>query len=131
MLPSGRVRLATNPLQRQSTTGPDHVWLHAREFGRVKPNSVVVATSPSIVDHHIGARSPSELLQAADECLFSSLLFGIAFIGREEHADPPHPLGLLRARGEWPSRRRATEERDELASLHGRPLSRRLTLPRL
>jgi hypothetical protein len=55
-------------------------------------------------------------LQAADKCLFKSPLFGIAFIGREQHADPPHPLGL-RARGEWPGRR-GTEERDELASSH-------------
>jgi hypothetical protein len=32
----------------------------------------------------------------------------------QEHADAPHPLGLLRARRERP-RHRATEERNELA----------------
>jgi hypothetical protein len=33
---------------------------------------------------------------------------------------------LLRARREWPSERRATEKRDELASLHGPPLEHAL-----
>ena len=35
----------------------------------------------------------------------------------EENADAPHPLGLLRARRERPRRRRAAEQRDELAPL--------------
>ena len=35
-----------------------------------------------------------------------------------EHADAPHPLALLRARRERPRRRRAAEQRDELAPLH-------------
>ena len=35
-----------------------------------------------------------------------------------EHADAPHPLGLLRARRERPRRRRTAEQRDELAPLH-------------
>ena len=37
----------------------------------------------------------------------------------QEHADAPHPLGLLRARRERPRRRRAAEQRDELAPPHG------------
>jgi hypothetical protein len=35
-----------------------------------------------------------------------------------QHADPPHPLGLLRACRERPSSRRAAEQHDELASSH-------------
>jgi hypothetical protein len=42
----------------------------------------------------------------------------IARSHRHQHADPPHPLGLLRARRERPSNRRAAEQRDELASSH-------------
>jgi hypothetical protein len=34
---------------------------------------------------------------------------------RREHADAPHPLALLRTRGERPRGRRAAEKRDELA----------------
>ncbi|MGB6560087.1 MAG: hypothetical protein WBE96_22145 [Pseudolabrys sp.] len=33
----------------------------------------------------------------------------------QEHADAPHPLALLRTRGERPRGRRAAEKRDELA----------------
>jgi hypothetical protein len=36
---------------------------------------------------------------------------------RHQYADPPHPLGLLRARCERPYRC-AAEQRDELAPLH-------------
>ena len=36
----------------------------------------------------------------------------------QEHADAPHPLGLLRARRERPRSRRAAEQRDELAASH-------------
>src|SRR5262249_2046223 len=36
----------------------------------------------------------------------------------DEKADAPHPLGLLRARRERPCRRRAAEQRDEVAARH-------------
>src|SRR5262245_53241467 len=42
---------------------------------------------------------------------------GIALCLDHQHADVPHPLALLRARRERP-RRRAAEQRDELAPLH-------------
>jgi hypothetical protein len=50
-----------------------------------------------------------------------------------EHADAPHPLGLLRAPCEWPNCRSAAEQRDELASfqlieLHSVPRAARAEL---
>ena len=50
----------------------------------------------------------------------------IAYAKRtKKHADPPHPLALLRARPERARHRRAGEQRDELAPFHGfRPQSR-------
>ena len=44
------------------------------------------------------------------------LSFRIGFGCRQQHADVSHPLALLRARRERPRRRRAAEERDEIAS---------------
>jgi hypothetical protein len=35
----------------------------------------------------------------------------------EEHADPPRSPALLSTRGQRPSRRRATNQRDEIAAL--------------
>jgi hypothetical protein len=44
---------------------------------------------------------------------------GIAnHIGPEPCADPPHPLGLLRAHGKWPRCHSTASKRDELASSH-------------
>ena len=43
---------------------------------------------------------------------------GSSAASAHEHADAPHPLGLLRARRERPRRRRAAEQRDELAPPH-------------
>jgi hypothetical protein len=34
-----------------------------------------------------------------------------------KHVDPPHALGLLPTRREWPRGRRTAEQRDELAAL--------------
>jgi hypothetical protein len=46
-----------------------------------------------------------------------------------EHADAPHPYGLLRARRKRPSGCRAAEQADELAPLHS-ITSRRGRAPR-
>src|SRR5262249_8177814 len=46
-----------------------------------------------------------------------------------EHADAPHPLGLLRARRERPRSRRAAEQRDEPAPLHSITSSARSKIP--
>src|SRR5262245_12497514 len=74
----------------------------------------VVAT-PSIVDPHVVADSPAQLLQPLMESCEARLSFSIIRGGIHEHADPAH-LRLLRARRERP-RSRAAEERDELAAL--------------
>jgi hypothetical protein len=42
----------------------------------------------------------------------------MVFGKRHEHADAPHPFGLLRARCEWPGHRPTAEQRDEIAASH-------------
>jgi hypothetical protein len=58
---------------------------------------------------------PAELLESLAERRDKGLSFQVALGVCHKHIDPPHPLRLLRARGEGP-RRRACERRDELAS---------------
>jgi hypothetical protein len=50
----------------------------------------------------------------------AGLKYRIVRGGGQEDADAPHPLGLLRARGKRPRRRRAAEEgdRQEFASCY-------------
>jgi hypothetical protein len=47
---------------------------------------------------------------------------GLTFriVGRQgqQHADPPHPVALLRPRRERPCRRRAAEQDDDIAPSH-------------
>jgi hypothetical protein len=47
----------------------------------------------------------------------AKLRLRIVLVVLSEHADPPHALGLLRPRREWPRRRRA-KPRDELSPSH-------------
>src|SRR5262249_4952767 len=48
----------------------------------------------------------------------ASLSFRIVCGRAHEHANAAHPLALLRPRRERPRRRRAAQQRDELAALH-------------
>src|SRR6516225_7887513 len=46
------------------------------------------------------------------------LIFWISSVEGSQHADAPHALALLRPRRERPCRRRAAEQRDEIAPFH-------------
>jgi hypothetical protein len=81
---------------------------------------------PATVGDPAGAREdkilstdPSKCAQAGLECCDTTLRVLIALSQGHEHAYPPHPLVLLRARSERPRCRRAAEKRDERASFHG------------
>src|SRR5215468_5472645 len=71
----------------------------------------VVAT-PSIVDLHVVADSPAQLLQPLMESCEARLSFSIIGDGIHEHPDPAH-LRLLRTRRKRP-RSRTADERDEI-----------------
>jgi hypothetical protein len=48
------------------------------------------------------------------KCLNVPLSFGVIFIDCHQHADAPHPLALLSARRERPSKHRAAEQSDRV-----------------
>jgi len=73
----------------------------------------VIAVPPK--DHpHVATIVPTQLSKRLRERREVSLPHGIVFVKRHEHPDAPHAVALLRARRKRP-RRRAAEERDELA----------------
>src|SRR6516164_6822002 len=72
----------------------------------------------AIVNADIAAFRPSTLLEPLPECREASPHFRIVLGVGTQHADPPYPVRLLRARRQRPRGRRAPEERDELASPH-------------
>jgi hypothetical protein len=76
-----------------------------------------VARCPANVDPNVAAFHPPELLEFVSECGDEGPSLPVALGKAHQHADPPHPVALLRARCERP-RRRAADERDELAPVH-------------
>ena len=68
-----------------------------------------------LVELDVAARRPAQLLKPLTECAEPSFCFWIALRNRHQDADPAHPIGLLRPRGEGPRRGCAAEEPDELA----------------
>src|SRR5262249_21671925 len=64
---------------------------------------------------YVAAFRPPELLERFPKCCDPGLCFRVDLGIAHQHADPPHPLGLLRPRRERPCCR-ATEQRDELAA---------------
>src|SRR5262245_45182022 len=135
-LPPGRARLCTMPmptghgheddrhasgrlLQRhrwRRPVGHDDVGRERDQFGRV-PADAIVIDAPARVDLQVAAFVPAELAQRLLECREASYGIWIVIHRTDEHADPPYPVRLLRARRERPCNR-AAEHRDERAPPH-------------
>src|SRR5262249_25410487 len=88
------------------------------QFRRVSANVVGIVRAPTIVDPHVAADGPAQFPEPLQERRIAGLCFRLVRGDGGKHADPPHPLRLLRARRQRPRGRRATEQRDELAPLH-------------
>jgi hypothetical protein len=78
--------------------GEDNIWFQLHELGCVGPNAVEVSSAPAILNLHIAAVCPAQLLKPLQKCFDVALRFGITFGVRHQHADAPHPVVLLRAR---------------------------------
>jgi hypothetical protein len=68
--------------------------------GRALPACrIVIPAWPALLDMDIASFDPPEILQALAERRHAELAFGIFLCQpRNQHADPPHPLGVMHAR---------------------------------
>src|SRR5262249_35024769 len=82
--------------------------------------------APTVLDAHVTTDGPTQLLQLLRQRGDAGRCFQIVGGQGHEHADAPHPLGLLRACRERPSCCRAPE-RDEPAPVHSITSSARAT----
>src|SRR5262249_32557710 len=96
----------------------DDIRRQRDQFRREFANAISIASAPAVVDLHIPADGPAQLLQPLMESRESRLTFRIIGGIIHEHADAPHALALLRARRKRPRRSRAAEERYECAAIH-------------
>src|SRR5262249_55436990 len=103
--------------QREGAVCHDDFRRKRDQFFRVSANPRRVTATPSDFKLHIAIFGPTQLMQQLYEHRETSLL-GCRFGRTHEHADPSHPVGLLRPRRERPCSRRAAEQRDEPAPVH-------------
>ena len=78
-----------------------------------------VACCPAVVDPHVSAVGPAQLLQHLQKRREAGLSFRIVRGHVHKHTDPTRPLALLCAQRQRPKgrgRHRAAEQRDEFAS---------------
>ena len=96
----------------------DHIRRDRDQFRGPDADAFGVFACEPVIKPNVTAIGPAKVLEALLEGREAGLHFRIIFAKGNQHADPPHPLGLLRPRRERPGRRRAAEKRDEFASLH-------------
>jgi hypothetical protein len=88
--------------------------LQADQLLRERSYPIFVTAAPTKVHPHVATIGPTQVHKRLSERRDVSLPLRIVFVKRHEHADAPHPVALLRPCHHRP-RRRAPEERDELA----------------
>src|SRR5262245_55888119 len=101
--------------QNRRAGGKNDVRRERDQFGSIFADPHRVARGPTDVDLQVATLAPTELLKSLAKCCQSAQRLLVIVSPRQQHADPPHALGLLRARRERPRHRRAAEQRDELA----------------
>ena len=97
--------------------GQDDVGRQRNQLRGVAANLGGIGDRPAGVDPHVAADRPTQHRQSLQERPDAGQKYRIARRCGHEHTDPPHPLGLLRARRERP-RRRTAKQRDEVATSH-------------
>jgi hypothetical protein len=102
--------------RHRSAVGQDQVGRHGEQLRRVVAQFIFSAAGPAVLDPEVAPLDPSQLPQAVFERVHARLCLWVAGDKTHQHADPPHPLALLRAHCEWPGDRRPAEQRDELAA---------------
>src|SRR5262249_35817051 len=81
-------------------------------------NALRLAVREPIVDVDIATLRPSTFFESLPERCDPRLGYRIVLGEIHQHADPPHPLWLLRARGKRPRDRSATHYFDEITPSH-------------
>ena len=105
----------------RSARGQNDVGRERGQFRRVSANIRGIGRGPAGVDAHVVADGPTQLRQRLKERPDPGLKFRVVRGCRQQHADAPHLLALLRASDERPRDCRAAEKCNELAPLQMSP----------
>jgi hypothetical protein len=113
-----RVRVLLDCRYAWRASGKNDVRRQRNQFLCVFASRVGVACVPAIIDPHVPADAPTQFRQPLRERSDEGSRLRIIRSRVHQHADAPHPFGLLRAHGERPCGCRAAKQRDELAALN-------------
>src|SRR5260370_6530529 len=105
----------------------DRIGLQIDQLFCQSLHPIRIIGAPAKFDLEIAAFSPPQLRERTPESCEPRLRNPIALRIGHQHADQPHPARLLPARRERPGRRRAAEQRDELAAFHSITSSARVS----
>src|SRR5580704_4783353 len=72
-----------------------------------------VTASPAVIDLEIAALAPTKLVETLPKYLNARTCVRVVLGGRHQHANPAHPLALLRARRQRPRESSASERSNE------------------
>ena len=98
-----------------------HIRLQGDQLFRKNTHAIDIGGGVADLDLDVAALDLSEFAKGCPECRQPLDDLRIALGPAEHHADPPRLSALLSMRGQRPSRRHATEQRDELAPSHATP----------
>jgi hypothetical protein len=96
----------------------DRIRLQRDQLPCKRLGQVGVAACPAIIEPDIAALNPAEFVELLPQRRNTCSRFRIILVRHHQHADPTHPVRLLRARREPPTRHRASKNRDEFAPSH-------------
>src|SRR5262249_41181401 len=97
----------------------EHVDVESKEFLGQRWQPIIIPLRPTELDEEIATFDPAEIAKSGAKRRNATCLTGWGY--KTQEADTSN-LKRLRARRERPRRRRAAEERDEVAPFHG-PMS--------
>jgi hypothetical protein len=95
--------------------GDDDVRVRGHQACCVRPHARHIVSGPTLVELNIAAFGPSELCELLPQRASAAFVFGIALGIGHDNPHAPHSACRLCARRKRPRRRRATEQRDEVA----------------
>src|SRR5262249_61109039 len=107
---------------RRSVLHKNNFGLQLNQFSRSTLSRFrIIERPPTKFDVDIAAFRPPEFLESFPERGQISVKFWVALGMRHEYADASRSTGLLRLRRNWPCRRRAANDLDEIAPSHRLP----------
>ena len=102
---------------RRDRTCQDDVGLQADQLMRERSYPIDVTAAPPNVYPHVAAIGPTQVRKCLRERRVAKLPLRIDFVVRQEHANSPRTVALLRSRPHRP-RHHAPEPRDERPAFH-------------